>query len=54
MKDAMAEIDRQQNALTSFVERLPRQDFSPYCFAVALAGCVLLLALRLFQVRVWA
>ena len=54
MKDAMAEINRQQNALTSFVERLPRQDFSPYCFAVALAGCTLLLALRLFQVRAWA
>jgi mxaC protein len=54
MKDAMAEINRQQNALTSFVERLPRQDFSPYCFAVALAGCALLLALRLFQVRAWA
>jgi mxaC protein len=54
MKDAMAEINRQQNAVTSFVERLPRQDFSPYCFAVALAGCALLLALRLFQVRAWA
>jgi mxaC protein len=54
MKDAMAEINRQQNAVTSFVERLPRQDFSPYCFAVALADCALLLALRLFQVRAWA
>ncbi|CAE6780608.1 hypothetical protein R69746_04280 [Paraburkholderia aspalathi] len=54
MMDAMAEINRQQNALTSFVERLPRQDFGPYCFAVALAGCVLLLALRLFQVRAWS
>ena len=54
MRDAMAEINRQQNARTSFIERLPRQDFSPYCFAVALAGCTLLLALRLFQVRAWA
>ncbi|CAB3643523.1 hypothetical protein LMG22037_00508 [Paraburkholderia phenoliruptrix] len=54
MRDAMAEINRQQNALTTFVERLPREDLSPYCFAAALAGCVLLLALRLFQVRVWS
>jgi mxaC protein len=54
MKDAMAEINRQQNARTSFVERLPRQDLSPYCFAVALLGCALLLALRLFQVRAWS
>ena len=54
MKDAMAEINRQQNALTSFVERLPRQDLRPYCFAVALAGCALLLALRLLQVRGWS
>lgn len=54
MKDAMAEINRQQNALTSFVERLPRQDLSPYCFAVALAGCITLMGLRLFQVRAWS
>jgi mxaC protein len=54
MKDAMAEINRQQNARTSFVEHLPRQDLSPYCFALALAGCALLLALRLLQVRTWS
>ncbi|MDP9647413.1 vWA domain-containing protein [Paraburkholderia caledonica] len=54
MRDAMAEINRQQNAQTTFIERLPREDFSPYCFAVALATCVLLMALRLFQVRVWS
>lgn len=54
MNDAMAEINRQQNARTSFVERLPRQDFSPYCFAVALLACAVLLTLRLFQVRVWS
>ena len=54
MKDAMTAINRQQNVLTSFVERLPRQDFSPYCFAAALSGCVLLLVLRLLQVRAWS
>jgi mxaC protein len=40
--------------VTSFVERLPRQDFSPYCFAVALLACAMLLALRLLQVRTWS
>ncbi|RFU49361.1 VWA domain-containing protein [Paraburkholderia sp. DHOC27] len=54
MKSAMAEINRQQNARTTFIERLPRQNFSPYCFAVALVGCVLLLALRVLQVRGWS
>ncbi|MEC5404584.1 VWA domain-containing protein [Paraburkholderia sp. MPAMCS5] len=54
MRDAMAEINRQQNAITTFVEHLPREDWSPYCFAAALAACVLLMALRLCQVRVWS
>jgi mxaC protein len=54
MMAAVAEINRQQNALTSFVEHLPRQDLSPYCFAIALFCSVVLMALRLFQVRRWA
>lgn len=54
MMAAVAEINRQQNARTSFVEYLPRQDWSPYCFAVALFCVVMLMALRVFQVRSWA
>jgi mxaC protein len=54
MMAAVAEINRQQNAVTSFVEHLPRQDWSPYCFALALFCSVMLMALRLFQVRSWA
>jgi mxaC protein len=54
MMAAVAEINRQQNALTSFVEHLPRQDWSPYCFAVALFCAAMLMALRVFQVRSWA
>jgi len=54
MRDAMAEINRQQSVQTTFVERLPREDLSAYCFAVALAGCGALIGLRLFQVRVWS
>jgi mxaC protein len=54
MMAAVAEINRQQNARTSFIEHLPRQDLSPYCFAIALFFAVVLMALRLLQVRRWA
>jgi mxaC protein len=54
MAAAMADINQQQKSPASFVERLPRQDRSGYCFAVALACCALLLAARAFQVRSWA
>jgi mxaC protein len=54
MAAAMADINRQQKYQVSFVERLPRQDRSSYCFAAALMFCTLLLALHLIQVRSWA
>ncbi|SMG59850.1 vWA domain-containing protein [Paraburkholderia susongensis] len=54
MMAAIAEINRQQNASTTFIEHLPRQDLSPYCFAVALFCAAVLMALRMFQVRSWA
>ena len=54
MAAAMADINRQQKYQVSFVERLPRQDRSPYCYAAALIFCTLLLALHLIQVRSWA
>jgi mxaC protein len=54
MMDAIAEINRQQNAPTTFIEHLPRQDLSPYCFALALFCAALLMTLRLLQVRRWA
>ncbi|WP_213778287.1 vWA domain-containing protein [Caballeronia sp. dw_276] len=54
MAAAMADINRQQKYQVSFVEQLPRQDRSSYCFAVALVFCTLLLALHLIQVRSWA
>lgn len=54
MTDAVTEIDRQQDVVTSFVEQVPRRDVSAYCFALALSGCLLLLVLRLLQVRAWS
>lgn len=53
MMEAVAEINRQQNAPTTFIEHLPRQDLSPYCFALALFCAAVLLTLRLLQVRSW-
>ncbi len=54
MAAAMADINRRQKYQVSFVEQLPRQDRSPYCFAAALVFCTLLFALHLVQVRSWA
>ena len=54
MTAAMNEINRQQNFPVSFVERLPRQDRSPWCFALALVCCALVIASRAIQVRSWA
>ncbi|GLU32658.1 vWA domain-containing protein [Trinickia caryophylli] len=53
MSAAMSEINRQQRFPITFVERLPRQDRSPWCFAVALACCAALVAVRMVQVRGW-
>ncbi|MCC8396118.1 VWA domain-containing protein [Paraburkholderia sp. MMS20-SJTR3] len=54
MMAAIAEINRQQNAATTFIEHLPRQDLSPYCFALALLCSALLVLLHTLQLRSWA
>ncbi|BAN26313.1 vWA domain-containing protein [Caballeronia insecticola] len=54
MAAAMQEINQQHSAMISFEERLPRQDDSALCFAVALLACAALLALRSVQVRSWS
>jgi mxaC protein len=54
MMAAIAEINRQQNATTTFVEHLPRQDLSPYCFALALFCSALLVLVHLLELRSWA
>ncbi|BCQ27169.1 VWA domain-containing protein (plasmid) [Caballeronia sp. NK8] len=54
MATAMSDIDRQHSAVVTFEERLPRQDCSTLCFALALFACAALLALRLVQVRSWS
>jgi mxaC protein len=53
MSAAIAEVGRQQNLPLAFTERVPRQDAGPWVFAVALAACAGLLALRCVQLRRW-
>lgn len=53
MSAAMNEINRQQNFPVSFVERLPRQDRSRWCYELALACFALVIASRAIQVRSW-
>lgn len=54
MTAAMNAISRQQSFPIAFVERLPRQDYSGACFAVALACCVVLLAAHAARVQRFA
>jgi mxaC protein len=48
---AMSDIARNENAPVSFIERLPRQDRSTWCYATALFCCALLLGVWFMQKR---
>ncbi|SAL48030.1 vWA domain-containing protein [Caballeronia humi] len=54
MAAAMAEIDAQQNFPVSYVERVPERSRGTSFFALALAGCALLFALRFALLRSWS
>ncbi len=53
MAAAMRTIGEQQRFPVSFVERLPRQDRSTWCFAVALVCCATLIVLQAVRVGSW-
>ncbi len=53
MAAAMRTIGEQQNFPVSFIERLPRQDRSGWCFAVAIACCAMLIVMRAIRVGSW-
>lgn len=53
MAAAMRTIGEQQNYPVAFVERLPRQDRSAWCFAVAIACCAMLIVARAIGVGGW-
>jgi len=54
MAAAMDEIGRRENQRSIWVERLPRQDRSTWCFAAALICCAALIGIGSVQKRSWA
>ncbi|MDY0057772.1 MAG: vWA domain-containing protein [Methyloversatilis sp.] len=53
VKQAVAEVDRQQNLPLDYVERIPRRDFSGWCFVLALLAGAIALACRLITRPAW-
>jgi len=50
---AIADVGQQQNLPLDYLERVPRQDYSPYCIALSCFCCLLLLLYRYFSLRSW-
>ncbi len=53
VKQAVAEVDRQQNLPLDYTERIPRRDFSAWCFVLALLAGALALAGRIVTRQAW-
>lgn len=53
VKEAVAEVDRQQNLPLDYVEQIPRRDFSGWCYALALLAGAAALACRLITRPAW-
>ena len=53
LAQAIADVGRQQNLPFDYAEQVPREDHARTLFAVAAGCCVLLLALRMLQLRSW-
>lgn len=53
LQRAVADVGRQQNFPLDYSERVPRRDLSRFALGVALACCVLLLALRAVTLGAW-
>ena len=53
MEKAVKSIDAQQNLPLTYMERLPRVDYSQQCFALALASCLILAAISAVTMGRW-
>ncbi|MFK7996854.1 MAG: VWA domain-containing protein [Granulosicoccus sp.] len=51
MKEAVLEIDQQQNLPLSYMEPIPRVDYSHWFYFVALAGCLVVAVLSTFRIH---
>jgi mxaC protein len=54
LAQAIAEVGKLQNFPLDFLERVPRQDYSRHCLALAALCCLMLLIYRSMQLRSWA
>lgn len=54
MAAAVAEIDKQQNLPLSYLERVPRIDYSKHALAMAAIGTLLLAGMSIFRLERWA
>lgn len=53
LKRAINDVGRLENLPIHYQELLPRVDFSGQCYALAVAGCLLLLGANVLRVRSW-
>jgi mxaC protein len=53
LSKAIADVGQQQNLPLDYIERIPRQDYTPYCVVLAIAGCFAMLAYRWYLLRSW-
>lgn len=53
IKQAVSEVDRQQNLPLDYTERIPRRDYSGLCFVLALLAAAAALACRLITRPAW-
>jgi mxaC protein len=53
VEQAVAEVDRQQNLPLDYLERIPRRDYSAWCYVLALLAGALALTCRLLTRPAW-
>jgi mxaC protein len=53
MQRAMAEVNRMENLPITYHDTVPRRDLSPWCYGLALALVMLLLAAKAMELRSW-
>ncbi|MDP3947303.1 MAG: vWA domain-containing protein [bacterium] len=53
LREALADVDKLEKQPIPYKERVPRQDYSGLCYSLALILTLILIALKLMEVRQW-
>jgi mxaC protein len=53
LQKAIEDINQKEKKSINYIEKIPGQDYSTYCFVVAILLMIALLALKLIEVRSW-